>query len=632
MKIIEWDGNSLTANYAAALMDGSSLSLPVVRGQAVGRLGRWPLVGGIERPGRVLTLGIAITAAAVSTARASLLRWFDPEDETPKKLSATDDDGSSNERYVYAVCESLQAQPSREGGALGQLYVATLRIHGDVRWRHETEDTQTWTVTSSGDTEVVANGGTDDAYPRLTIKPTTAKTGGYAYKRWVPVRWRVTEAFENYPYELTNGGLDTAALVTASKAQADGDDFRVWVDGSETYRWFGASGTHVFNQTATYVWANLSFQANVAMTLKTAIASTGALDEIEVNEAITALPATGILLIGTEAFVYTGKNDASRQVTGITRAARGTSMAAHAVDDDVYWIQHDIWLMYGNASAAAPASSDLMLPAFNLDSTNTSWDYDVFGDGTYPAAYRTGRWSRSSPHCYTDEEVAYANPWAEMGCKAAGTAIHWTLYNPCGLTAANFANGEKQAAVVSLYNAKVRVSETGSEPMWYTEYTIPDPSVAATFEAWSWSDTIDAVTAAKYVQLWLGAFTLGTGYYVEVADVTVTLNSSYTPTTAFMGAEQGNYLLDCTITNNTTGDAIEVLHVMALDEELEVDTYEKTVVDLQDDSQQMQALTLVGGARRNWLRLQPGNNTLKFEDTGTVAVTVEVEWAERFYG
>jgi hypothetical protein len=52
---------------------------------------------------------------------------------------------------------------------------------------------------------------------------------------------------------------------------------------------------------------------------------------------------------------------------------------------------------------------------------------------------------------------------------------------------------------------------------------------------------------------------------------------------------------------------------------------------LLDDSPQLSALELVGGARRNWLKLVPGSNTLSFMDTGTNGVTIDFDWEERHY-
>ena len=118
--------------------------------------------------------------------------------------------------------------------------------------------------------------------------------------------------------------------------------------------------------------------------------------------------------------------------------------------------------------------------------------------------------------------------------------------------------------------------------------------------------------------------------YVECGDVTLTLDSSTTPTHS-IGDEQGNYSLECTITNATTGDAIELGLPMALDQTLEMDTDEKTVTLLDGCSSQVQALTLVGGARRDWLRLVPGENELEFEDAGTEEMEILLLWDRRLF-
>ena len=75
----------------------------------------------------------------------------------------------------------------------------------------------------------------------------------------------------------------------------------------------------------------------------------------------------------------------------------------------------------------------------------------------------------------------------------------------------------------------------------------------------------------------------------------------------------------------------EVNFDMDLDEDLEIDTYEKTVIYRKDESNQFNSLALVGGSRKHWLPLAVGNNTLQFDDVGTGNVTVDFFWYERYY-
>jgi phage-related protein len=117
--------------------------------------------------------------------------------------------------------------------------------------------------------------------------------------------------------------------------------------------------------------------------------------------------------------------------------------------------------------------------------------------------------------------------------------------------------------------------------------------------------------------------------------VTVTLNSAETPTVT-TNAEQGNYELSCTITNETTGEAIALQFVLNLNSYLEIDTANRTVTWLADDSRQLQALTKTGTrmtplSKRHWLRLLPGSNTLRFDEVGVAGLTLTTAFRERYY-
>jgi hypothetical protein len=70
---------------------------------------------------------------------------------------------------------------------------------------------------------------------------------------------------------------------------------------------------------------------------------------------------------------------------------------------------------------------------------------------------------------------------------------------------------------------------------------------------------------------------------------------------------------------------------MGLNDELEVNTDAKTIIDLSDNSSQFQARKLVEGARLQWLPLAAGENTLSFTDAGTNGVTITIDWEQRYY-
>lgn len=635
MDVVSWDAHNIndTTNYVSFLHH-QAYGLPKVSAQSIDRMGRWPTVAGINRPGRVMYLEIIIrNLSQLAAKQVELQQWFDPEDETPKKLIVEDlggGTGGGNDRYVYAICEELQAAPNDENN---YTFIATLRVHGDVRWRENTASTQSWAITGTGDTEAVTNNGKDDAYPVLTITPTSAKTVGYAYRRYSNIKWRATAGAIRYPIEVVDI-LDTDALVTAGKMQADGDDLRVYVDGVQVTRWLDG-----INTTTTQCWANIDFQPTQQFELATAIASGSTPpDTIDIVDDITGLPDEGYVFVSDEVFHYTSKNNANRQLLGITRGELGTSTAAHATTHLVLWLQHVVEVFYGNSTTAGPVANDTYKPIFDLaTSTNTSWVYASFGDGVLPTpSVRAGAWAQTTRSFsgsqvyqpYTADGGADADPWSEIGLYsyAAGASAgpaRWYLYNPCGISNANFTNGEKyQTDDNSVWSARV-ISATNPST-WRTEYTIVKPDPVATWVAWSTNEAI-AITS-YYVGIEL--LTTGAGDYLEVADCTITVNVY---PVVQLSAELGNYGLSATITNNTTGEAIVINFNMAIDASLEVDTYDKTIIYLLNNSNQLQALTLSGGARKDWLRLQPGANTLQFDDASTNGVTIGLSWEERHY-
>ncbi|RLC70246.1 MAG: hypothetical protein DRI81_19355, partial [Chloroflexi bacterium] len=266
------------------------------------------------------------------------------------------------------------------------------------------------------------------------------------------------------------------------------------------------------------------------------------------------------------------------------------------------------------------------------DSTNTSWVYEEFGEDD---GLRTGAWVSQvvdgSVEFYGGNRGASADPWTELGIHdldvGSSCKGRFYLFNPVGLTNANFTNGENWIESTVGPNEKYEIQSSENGSVWTTEYSIAEPVSDETWTAWSRNEAL--TSGIRYVGLYLTTGHPGEGY-LEAADCTVTLDSSNTPTHE-IGNEQGNYTLDCVIENTATGDSIALSLVMGLDETLEVDTDGKTVTLLADGSGQLQALTLVGGARRDWLRLVDGENELSFEDTGTEELEIVLVWDRRLF-
>ena len=137
-------------------------------------------------------------------------------------------------------------------------------------------------------------------------------------------------------------------------------------------------------------------------------------------------------------------------------------------------------------------------------------------------------------------------------------------------------------------------------------------------------------SGSRYVLLALGGYaSVSRPSRVEAADVTVALNSSYTPTVR-IGGEQTTYRLSATLTNTTTGEAITIDIAMDTDESLEIDVETGEITYLADNSSQFGAVSPVGTPRMHLLRLQAGENTLQYEEAGVVEVDMSFSWERRF--
>jgi hypothetical protein len=612
MILVSWDGNNINdgSNYES-ILDAGVYGLPGVEARLGLRQGSWPLISSIKRPGKQIFFDIYIRGASLATLQKQLSQWFDPDDETPKQLIG-EDSGGGGDRYVMGICTGLVEIPF----SAGRRFVVSIQLDGDVFWRETSPTTPSnWNITATGQTRGLTNNGEMDARPILKIKPTSTKSAGFSYSRFMSVRWIATAAANNYPVDIANNGLDTTST---SKFQANLEDLRVYVDGVEVDRWTDPTTRNA----TTKVWVNLDFVANIAMTLDGAI--NNSIQTIVVAEDITNMPNSGIIYIDSEVIIYSGKNSQEKKFTGCSRGAKGSTAASHTDTTSVYWLQHDVMIFYGDSTLAAPTVDDGYKPMFALASSlNTNWDFDDFGETAEPN--RPAQWQRVNSQnavFYGGDQGVDGEPWVENGI----TVYNYTdfgsvrISNVCEISNANFNFGHKRSGSRLGWSGKIRSS---TNP---TEYSIPIPTANDSWETWSRDEAL--TSGAVWVEVELKDVGAGVQQWLEFSDCYLDIVNEPAITIV---AEQTNYLLACTITNNTTGDAVELTFNMSLNEELELDTDEKTVIYLGDDSNQFNSLALVGGPRRDWLPLQPGSNTLQFDDVGTGNVTIAFEWEERLY-
>jgi hypothetical protein len=595
-------------------------SLPPLTAHMAKRYAARPRLGGVGREGQTLTLLVR----ALAGSRGWLRALFNGEDGTPKLLVAADDDGS-NQRYLPALCVKFE-QTTQPG-----VFVAEMQVDDEARWRAVTPTTAAWNITASGQTISISNGVVginDEAHPSIRATPRQYATGLNPHRAFLVVPWPADQPAVDYPTDITDGALDTR-IANTHFYSATGADIRVIVDGQEADYWLDG-----INTTGTSIWCNLSWQAGQAATLASGLGA-GPVSSVTVNEDIGGWPSSGLLKIGNELLSYAAKSDATRSFSGIERAARGSSAASHLAGAAAQWIQHEVWLEYGGSAMTAISPDNSRRPMFDLaTSTNTTWNYLWFHEA---GANRAGAWAftnQERTQAYGGNQKSAANPYAELGIADAteaegfkkSIAGYWSLFNPCGMVSANFLSGERNHGRPEWFNATIRSSVTGASPT--THYTLP----TGTKYTWAaWSQNVTLVSGARYVYLWLAGYAKSVEpVRVEASQVTVALDSTKTPS-ALILPEQNVYRMAATLTNQTTGDAIQIEFGLEVDETLRIDVDTHEVVFEPDGSSQFASVASVGGERHRWLRLTPGLNTLRWDEPGLVEVDVEIAFERRYF-
>lgn len=353
----------------------------------VNPIGRFSRYARTQQQPRTIVLKVQVKGSPLNTYHRILEGWFEPG--TQGTLVITED-GTS--KALDCVVERFLRY---DGSAA--TFLAVL-VAPDPRLRSETQSTDTEAVTTTGQTWTVNNpGNTVESAPVITVTPTSLKaaSASWRYKREVIVANRVDRVLSNWALEVTGGGWDHAAEVTAGRSLSSGDDVRVLVDGRETPRWSGGGSTSDWNDTATKIWSNITFSPGLTASLQDAITDVSPADggDLDVEPGDTSgWPDAGAILLGSEVILYTGKTD--RAFTGVTRGARNTTAAAASAGATLRWVEHRVQVMYGYTGASAPDARDDLKPMIDLDaSDNEMHTWAAFSDDDEPG--RSMQWARS---------------------------------------------------------------------------------------------------------------------------------------------------------------------------------------------------------------------------------------------
>lgn len=551
---------------------------------------------------------------------------------------------SDDGRDYQLECVVTSCQPIKEFTSTYLIIFQT----GESAWKTVAKVTDTWAVSASGATKDITVGGYSPTRLCLSLTPTVLPAGGWAYQNLQQLVNIPGYAYPNRPWCLA---LDTAALVTAGKMQSSCNDIVVVVDGVIAKRWISDPNTN-----HTHIWFNLNISAGRSMKLLTSVASSGVITSLAFAKtadsaaALTALPSRGYLQHGTEWFEYTAKDITNYKVTGITRGALGTTMQAHSAADVFNWIEHSIFLLYGNGAATNPsltdASYDDTKPVFDLSaSDNANWVYTAstkFYDPDKPN--RTGAWMPSITRVGNVSKV-YQNAgdaegaapsmgmklstWYKAGIKQAEKAIlAWTMKNNGGIATVSM-TGRKYRNTVSWPGTKAAIFQRSNDnTIWYEVWYEASPSALTTWES------INHASATITGNMKIVRFSLSGSLaaladvdtFFEVATATVVFVSANLPTGTFLG-EKGNYLLSVYVKNDTTGDLMSLVFPMLLNKAMALEAEEYSV--LYDSINAASALKLDDESRAVWIRLNPGVNHLVLTGDDVATLTVVPSWYER---
>lgn len=439
------------------------------------------------------------------------------------------------------------------------------------------------------------------------------------------------------------------AVITWSKIQANCADLRAQVDGAVVEQWIDAPNT-----AATKVWVTVSSAAGVSATLRTALPNNGTAATVQFtinNTALTFLTQlksarNNVFIIGTEAFTYLPGNVdlVNYQITAVSRAQKFTAFAAHNIGDSAFWIEHDIWLGYGNQFVTALSQTDQLKPIIDMhNSTNSSWVYANFYDSTNPG--RPGSWYGSVVYTvgkqstiFTANHNTLANPSTELGMRIADyqlsnawqsetAVIQWIYFHPIGYTNIQI-SGAKYILALGSWPVWAGLQITADWSNWTIIWNESAPTLAATWQTFSHNNALGATYKISRIVFYGTISALANNEAdLQCDTITITLDSTKTPVVA-VGAEQTtSYYLNARITNTTTGDYFNISINLPLNTVLTIDCNLKTVT-LADGANVISSLT-PSTLRADWLTLLPGANLLQYDETGTLAVTVTTKWQDR---
>lgn len=638
LELVSWnfidfnDGNP----FRAWIPPGQLTNLSA-NGVSVPRSDDFPFLSTAVLSDHVFTFHVQVDEGeSINASRELLKQIFNITDKGRHELIAKDLDDSN--RWYQLVGLPIRITEQSPGAFTIQLHVET------PIWEAVNLESTPWSVTFNGDTQVIDNISNVNVAPILQIN-VASKISGLQYRRWVAV-YNVLDTSFNAPIDIGKSLFDTQTLISGGKMQVSGNDLRVFIDGVEVNRWLQSIDT-----IGTQVWVNMSLSPKQEGTISTTVNSgdgpffmTLTFANTKANrDFLIAMSKVSnkLIMIENEVFTFMSVNLFDMTMTGVDRAKRGTSAATHTAPVTVRWIEHDIFVLYGDNTLSAPDTDDRFKPLFQLSSSNLSWIYSTLYDKT---ANRPGAWkpevnaSRGGlSYYYTDTHTAFVNPGIKLGLALIGYVsqhipqaetgqLDWLFFHPAGVTDVQY-SGQKymfSAAWPAVMGLQVLEENVG----WFTVETEDAPITPITWEPFG---PVNADLGGTYQSIRFAidgslAPLTGDSAMIEFDAITLTFDSTRIPEITMFG-EVGIAYLTLKIENLWDGNAIYIEHPADVGDTLFIDCRAKRAY-LNDDKSDVRVR--LSSSRNAWLDLVPGNdNELEWIDPGTGTVSVTVSYYPR---
>jgi hypothetical protein len=202
--------------------------------------------------------------------------------------------------------------------------------------------------------------------------------------------------------------------------------------------------------------------------------------------------------------------------------------------------------------------------------------------------------------------------------------IAWQMDCPGGITTLSSA-GSKRATTIR-WPALVALQKSLTGASWAN---IWNETIPGTLNSWTAITHNGDTIGAKFIRFLLSgsmAALASAEVDLEIGSATVVFTSGNLPVGSLLG-QTNQILINMSLTNQTTGDAINLIFPIVLNRTLVVDG-ENYLLTL-DGLNAHGALMPDDGGRDVWIRLAPGANTLAAALTNQGNLTIALSWYPR---